>query len=93
MDALVEYSFNNHILFQDTKNRAFSFFMNKDFYSIQLANFCDFEFRRGIKGLNENQIDERLNNIINVFKCLNNRLKFQIDYSVIILTYCVEKII
>jgi hypothetical protein len=83
MDQLVEVSFNNHLLFQDTKNRAFSFFMNKDFYAIQLANFCDYEFRRGIKGLNENQIDEKLNNIINVFKCLNNRLKFQLDYAVI----------
>ena len=31
---------------------------------------------------NENQIDEGLNDILNIFKCINNRLKFQIEYTV-----------
>jgi hypothetical protein len=81
MDSLVEYSFNNHILFQDTKNKAFSYFMNKEFYAKQLANYCDYEMKIGIKGNSESQIDEKLNNIINVFKCLNNKLAFQLDYA------------
>jgi hypothetical protein len=82
IDNLVEYAFNNHIHFQDTKNKAFSFFMNKEFYAKQLANFCDFEMRMGLKGNNDQQIEDKLNDIINVFKCLNNKLVFQIEYSV-----------
>jgi hypothetical protein len=78
---LVEYAFKNHILFQDTKNKAFSYFMSKEQYPKHLANFCDYEMKQGIKGLNDNQVDEKLNNIINIFKCLNNKLIFQIEYA------------
>jgi hypothetical protein len=81
MDTLVEFAFDNHILFQDTKNKAFSYFMNKEHYSKQLSNFCDFEMKVGMKGANESQIEEKLNNIINLFKCLNNKLIFQIEYA------------
>ena len=81
MDNLVEFSFLNHILFQDTKNKAFSYFMNKEFYAKQLANFCDYEMKIGIKGNSESQIDDKLCNIINVFKCLNNKLAFQLEYA------------
>jgi hypothetical protein len=55
--------------------------MNKEHYPKQLANFCDYEMKAGIKGANENQIEEKLNNIINIFKCLNNKLIFQIEYA------------
>ena len=82
MDNLVENSFFNHILFQDTKNKAFSYFMNKEFYAKQLANFCDYEMKIGIKGNSDIQIEEKLLNVINVFKCLNNKLAFQVEYSV-----------
>jgi hypothetical protein len=81
LDTLVEFAFENHILFQDSKNKAFSFFMNKELYSKQLANFCDYEMKVGIKGANESQIEERLSNIINLFKCLNNKLIFQLEYA------------
>jgi hypothetical protein len=42
IETQVESAFDNHILFQDSKNNAFSFFMNKEFSSKQLSNFCDF---------------------------------------------------
>ena len=45
--------------------------MNKDFYSIKLAEFCDLEFRYGFRNLNDTQIEEGLKDIMNVFKCLN----------------------
>ena len=81
IDLLVEKSFSNNVLFQDCKNKAFSHFMNKEHYSKQLANYCDFEMKMGIRGCNESQIDEKLNNIINLFKCLNNKMIFQFEYS------------
>ncbi len=81
LDSLIEFAFDNHILFQDTKNKAFSHFMNKEHYSKQLSNFCDYEMKLGIKGKNNTQIEEKLNDIINLFKCLNNKLIFQIEYA------------
>lgn len=56
--------------------------MNKEFYAKQIANFCDYEMKIGIKGNNEQQTEEKLNNIINLFRCLNNKLVFQVEYSV-----------
>ena len=82
IDNMVEKAFQNHILFQDTKNKAFTNFMNKEFYAKQIANFCDYEMKIGIKGNTESQIEEKLVNIINIFKCLNNKLVFQIEDAV-----------
>lgn len=55
--------------------------MSKEHYSKQLANYCDFEFKIGLKGANDNQTEEKINNIINLFKCLNNKMIFQFEYS------------
>ncbi len=55
--------------------------MSKEHYSKQLANYCDFEFKMGLKGANDTQIEEKMNNIINLFKCLNNKMIFQFEYS------------
>ena len=79
MDGLVAMAFNNDILFQDTKNKAFSFFMNKEIYSKQLSNYTDYMMKKGIKAFNEAQIEDNLNDIINLFKCLNNKLVFQLE--------------
>ena len=77
----MEYSFDNNIVFQDAKNKSFSHFMSKEHYSKQLANFCDYEFKIGLKGAGDSQTEEKINNIINLFKCLNNKMIFQFEYS------------
>ena len=82
IDNLVEKAFSDHIFFIEVKNKSFSSFMNKDFYAKQLANFCDYEMKIGIKGNNETQIEEKLNNKINLFRCINNKLTFQVEYAV-----------
>jgi len=76
MDDLVEKCFDNSMLFQNTKNNAFAFFMSKELYSKQLANYVDYMMKMGIKSFNESQIENVLNDIINLFKCLNNKLIF-----------------
>jgi hypothetical protein len=35
----------------------------------------------GVKGLNEKAMEEKLTDIINLFRCLNNKLVFQLEYS------------
>ena len=79
MDNLVEYCFENNNDFQDTKNKAFSNFMNKDFYAKQLSNYIDFCMKAGFKGKSEQEVENSLNEIIGLFKCLNTKLVFIID--------------
>ena len=79
MDNLVEDCFGNNIKFQDTKNKAFSTFMNKDFYAKQLSNYTDFCMKSGFKGKSEDEVENILNEIIGLFKCLNSKLVFQIE--------------
>ena len=79
MDDLVEECFENHTLFQDKKNKAFSNFMNKDIYAKQLSNYADFCMRNGFKGKSQEEIEKTLNEIIGLFKCINSKLVFQME--------------
>lgn len=81
MDGLVENCFENNIKIIDSKVKAFTNLMNKEHYSKQLAIYCDFLMKVGLKGKNENQIEEELKNVLNLFKCLSNKLVFQLEYS------------
>lgn len=57
--------------------------MSKEIYAKHLVNFSDYEMVSGIKGNTDQQIEDKLNNIVNLFRCINNKLVFQIEYSVI----------
>ena len=71
MDKLVKDCFENNNDFQDVKNKAFSLFMTKDYYAKQLSNYADFCMRSGFKGKSPEEIENILNDIIGLFKCLN----------------------
>ncbi len=77
MDKLVQECFENNADFQDVKNKAFSLFMTKDYYAKQLSNYTDFCMRNGFKGKSPEEIENTLNDIIGLFKCLNSKLVFQ----------------
>ena len=79
MDGLVAECFENHPQFQDKKNKAFSLFMNKEFYAKQLSNYTDFCMRNGFKGKSQEEIENTLNEIIGLYKCLNSKLIFQLE--------------
>jgi hypothetical protein len=81
IDFLVKDAFDGNIIFEDIKNKSFTFFMNKDIYPVKLSEYCDIQFKSGLRNKNESQIEDDLNDIINLFKCLNNRLKFQLDFT------------
>ena len=53
--------------------------MTKEIYSIQLSNYTDFCMRSGFKGKSAEEIENTLNDIIDLFKCLNSKLSFQLD--------------
>ena len=77
MDKLVQECFENNADFQDVKNKAFSLFMTKDYYAKQLSNYTDYCMRNGFKGKSQEEIENTLNDIIGLFKCLNSKLVFQ----------------
>ena len=79
MDKLVLECFENNNDFQDVKNKAFSLFMTKDYYAKQLSNYTDFCMRNGFKGKSPEEIENTLNDIIGLFKCLNSKLVFQTE--------------
>ena len=79
MDNLVEDCFQNNPSFQDTKSKGFNSFMNKDIYAKQLSNYTDFCMRIEFKGKSEEEVENTLNEILGLFKCINNKLAFQID--------------
>ena len=79
MDNLVAECFENHPQFQDKKNKAFSLFMTKDIYAKQLSNYTDFCMRNGFKGKSNEEIENTLNDIIGLYKCLNSKLVFQLE--------------
>ena len=84
MDSLIQNAFDNCILFHETKNKIFSFYMNKKkIYSKQLSIYTDYMMKKGIKSLNESQIEDALNDIIDLFKFLNSKLLFQLETNIL----------
>ena len=79
MDDLVINCFNNNILFKNTENKAFSTFMKKEFYSKQLSNYTDYCMKTGFKGKSEEEVERGLNEIIDLFKCLNSKDVFILE--------------
>ena len=81
MDSLVINCFENNKTFQDVKNKAFSFIMEKKIYAKQLSIYVDYNMRYGFKGKSQNEIENVLNDVIDLFKCLNPKLVFQTELN------------
>jgi hypothetical protein len=82
LDQLVDNCFSGNFIFFESKNKAFTMLMNRDFYSTKLAEFTDIQLRFGFRSLSESEIEKNLEDIINIFRCLTNKLKFQLDFTV-----------
>ena len=79
MDSLISECFENNPLFQNKKYKAFSNFMCGDIYPKQLSDYTDFCMRSGFKGKSQEEIENSLNDIIGLFKCINSKLVFQAE--------------
>jgi len=74
MDEIVLHCFNNDPKFNQTRDKSFLNFMNKFSETPQyMADYCDHLFKTGIKGMSENEIEENLDAVIRLFRCLHNR--------------------
>ena len=79
MDELIYDYFENNVIFEGTKYKSFSFFMQKEHYAIQLSNYIDFCMKVEFKGKTSEEINELLNEIIYLYKCLGNKIEFNIQ--------------
>lgn len=70
------------MVFQRARNRAFQIFLNKCPESASnIANYVDFLMRKGLKGLNEGDIEARIDATIRLFVCLDDRDVFLKCYN------------
>ena len=79
MNKLVSECFENNINFNNVIDEAFRSFMEKDIYSKQLANYVDHCMRSGFRGKSNEVIENILNDIIYLFKCLKSKVVFQAE--------------
>ena len=93
MDIMVEKSFQNDIKFQKNRDVSFQTFMNKQAMSPHfIASYCNNEFIKGLKGVNDNAIiNARLDAIIRLFCCLHSRDIFIKAYTKYLSTRLLNK--
>lgn len=93
MDLMVEKSFQNDIKFQKNRDVSFQNFMNKQQLSPHfIASYCNNEFVKGLKGVNDRAtINGRLDAIIRLFCCLHSRDVFIKAYTKYLATRLLNK--
>ena len=79
MDNFVKEHFKNNNYFKDINNKTFSSFMRKEKFVKELCKYIDYCMKIGFKGKSEEEIENTLNEIISLFKCLDSKLEFQIE--------------
>ena len=71
--------FSNHRIYIDAKNKSFQKLMEKSHYAKQISNYIDFCMKSGFKGKSPEEVEHTLDDIIELYKCLENKLEFQND--------------
>ncbi|EGR33897.1 hypothetical protein IMG5_032160 [Ichthyophthirius multifiliis] len=82
IDLIVQNYLNREQEIQLARSRGFQDFLNKFEKAIfYLAKHCDFELRIGMKGNSEQEIEEKMQDIINILLCFYSRDGFILHYS------------
>lgn len=82
MDTMISECFTDDPKFQLKRDKSFQNFMNlwsNTPYS--MAEYVDYQFKKGIKGYSEDQIDSDLSAILRLYQCLYQRDCFIKAYS------------
>ena len=79
MNNLTLNCFSNHKIYLYAKDKSFNKLMKKAHYSKQISNYIDFCMKSGFKGKSSEEVENILNDIIQLYKCLESKLEFQID--------------
>ena len=79
---MLQYSFQNKLLFQKTRDRAFLEFLNEQSCSATyIATYLDNEMKKGFKGVSDVEVERKLKAIIELFQCLHARDIFMKAYE------------
>ena len=79
---MLQHSFQNNILFQKSRDRAFLVFLNEQSLSATyIAAYIDNEMKKGFKGVPDVEVEKRLKAIIELFQCLHARDIFMKAYE------------
>ena len=70
--------FSNNRMYKDSRNNSFKKLMKKLLFAKQISNYIDFCMRVGFKGKSRNEVENILDDILELYKCLENKLEFQI---------------
>ena len=82
MNEMVSGSFSNKQTFQQSRDRAFTEFLNEQVCTATyIAQFIDNEMKKGFKGVNDFEVERRLKAIIEIFQCLYSRDLFMRAYE------------
>ena len=79
INDLVSKCFEDNEKFHEAKNDAFTKFIKPDFYSRQIAYYVDYCMRNEFRGKEAEVIEATLNEIIQLFRNLPNKIFFQIE--------------
>ena len=79
MNNILLNCFSNNIIYQEIKFKSFNKFMEKNYYSKQLSNYIDFCMRDGFKGKTYEEINNILDDVIQLFKCLTSKTLFRLE--------------
>ena len=74
--------FSNHKIYIYTKEKSFNKLMQKRLYSKELSNYIDFCMKRDFKGKSPEEVENILDDIIQLYKCLDNKTEFEIDSDI-----------
>lgn len=89
---MLAFSFSNDMKFQKGRDTSFQNFMNECQATPQfIASYADHELRRGLKGLSNEETEQRLDAIVRLFCCLHGRDTFIKAYSKKLATRLLDK--
>ena len=77
MNNFILNCFSNHRTYIYTKDKSFNKLMKKRLYAKQLSNYIDFCMKNGFKGKSSEEVENILDDIIQLYKCLESKLEFQ----------------
>merc|ERR1719436_1761384 len=74
LDDMVAQCFENDSSFQKARNRGLENVLNKDTRCAKyLALFCDLQLKKGLKGRNEEEMVQLVNQVVNLFAHLKDK--------------------
>ena len=81
IEAFIQAHFKNITYFNNLKDKALNLLFRKESFAKKLSIYIDYCMRSGFKGKSNEEIENTLDNITQLFLYLNSKLVFQIELN------------